>query len=82
MSRMCNGMLRFAMMCTKAGISRKGSSSRLNSCMCKDASNLLVLLNFCQLVFITFLMHQNLAVSSVATSGWLVRKEKFISVYC
>ena len=37
---------------------------------------------FHQLVFITFLTHLTLVMSNAATSGWLVRKAKFIAVYC
>ena len=41
--QMCIGMLRFAIMCSKAGINGNGSWSRLNSSVCKGASNLLIL---------------------------------------
>ena len=37
---------------------------------------------FLQLVFVTFLTHLSLVMSNAATSGWLVRKAKFIAVYC
>ena len=42
-SRMCKGMLRFAMMCSKAGVIGKRTWRRLNSCMCGGASNLQIL---------------------------------------
>ena len=77
-SRMCSGMLRFAMMCSKAGINGKGTWSSLNNRMCKGASNLLILVTFHQLVFIIFLIHLNLVMGNATTLGWLARKAKFI----
>ena len=81
-SRMlCSGVLSFARMCSKAGINGKGSLSRLNSCMCKGASNLLILVKFHQLVFI-ILMHLNLVMGNGATLEWLARNVKFTAVCC
>ena len=73
---------RFAMMCNKAGISGKGIWSRLNSCVCKGTSNLLILVKFHQYFLITFLMHLNFVMGNVDTSGWLKRMAKFCAVCC
>ena len=80
-SRMWKGMLRFAMMCSKAGVIGKRTWRRSNSCMCGGASNLQIL-TILSISLHYFSAAFKLGYEQCSYIGWSTRKAKFIALCC